>query len=191
MFNAIRNIIFVMTILFLQGCIADDILLKTKADYKLVGLEEHEETRLYLENILNERVDPIIDKDEKTAQEIKQHENYRERIIQTSLLKGLKAKGYYDAKIEYDDDEKDLSGTYHIDEGDVYTISNIEIKPKLFRQHINALTIEKHSVLEAAPVLKSQAEFYEAIQKDECYFNLDTSHQVILDKERKNSQSNL
>ncbi len=188
MFTFSRNILCVMTILFLQGCIADDILLKTKADYKIVGLEEQEETKLYLEKILEQRIEPAIDDKEKTSEEKKQHENYRERIIQTSLLKGLKAKGYFDAKIEYQDNDKELSGSYYIEKGEIYTISEVSIKPKLFRQHIDALTVQKNSVLEAAPVLKSQAEFYEAIQKDECYFNLEMSHQVILDKNQKTAK---
>ena len=188
MLNFQRVLMFITATLLLQGCIADDIILQTKSDYKIAGVEEDEETQAYLDKILDERLEPAPEEDKKTEAEKKRHEDYRERLIQSSLVKGLKAKGYYDAEVDYNDSQEELKGTYVVRKGDLYKISEISIKPKQFRSHINALTIQKNLPLEAKPVLKSQAEFYEAIQKDECYFNLNMSHQVVLDRKSKTAK---
>lgn len=172
--------------LFLGGCIADDITLKNSADYKLYGLEEDSDTQQYLQKILQERLEPPAE--EKQGAEKKRYEDYRERLIESALLKGLRAKGYYDAKINYQDSTEDLKGDYRIDKGALYTISEISIKPQLFRHHIGVLTVQKDVPIEAAPVLKSQAEFYQAIQKDECYFDLEVSHEVVLDRDSKTAK---
>ncbi len=180
----LNHIFVIMAGLFLSSCFTDGIPLKHQYDYKIAGLSDLPETKDYLDKILKEQLIPPPD-DVKSEAELKRYEAYLERRVESSLIKALHAKGFYDAEIKFQDTGVKNTGAYEIIKGDQYMISEVSIKPKQFRQHIEALTVEQGSALTAVPVLKSQAEFYEVIQKDECYFNLEMSYQVVLDRKVK------
>ncbi len=179
--------LLIIACIFLSGCIADDLVLKTSADYQIVGMDGAPETKQYLDKILAEQIIPPPDnvKDETS---LKRYESYRERLVKDRLVKALYAKGYYDGNVTYVDTSENNKGAYNIDEGELYTIREIQIKPETFREHIRALTIKEGAVLLAAPVLKSQSELYNAIQADQCYFNLSMSHKVMLDRSNKTAK---
>lgn len=179
-----RHLILILTCSLLVGCIAEDIVLKTSTDYTLMGVSDTPEVEQYLNTILKEQIIAPPD-DIKSEDALKRFEAYRERLIAGTLTKALHSKGYYDGAVIYKDSPEENKGAYQIEAGSAYTISAVSIKPTEFQKHLSALTIKDNDILVAAPVLKSQTEFYEAIQKDECYFNLEMSHQVVLNRTEK------
>lgn len=187
-FIRILSVMVSMSIVaLLSACISDDIVLKHTLDYKIVGVSDVPETKKYLDKILEDRLVASVggDKNEKERQS---YETYRVRLIKGSLVKALHSKGYYDAEVLFKNAEQVNAGTYEVNKGDLYTISALSIKPTQFEQHMAALTIKKGSLLSAVPVLKSQEDLYEAIQKGQCYFNLDISHQVVLNRDTKTAK---
>lgn len=180
-----RHIIFMVLTgtLMLSGCVPR---LSQYTDYTITGLSgDQKETKAFLQTILDDRLTKNIDADEVT-EEFNRLETTREETIATDLFKAMKAKGYYDAEVEYKDNETErLTGVYNIKSGQRYTITNITVTPEAFHKHLNPELIDEGVPLEAIPVLQAQNDLFEKAQKDKCYFSLDIGHSVILDSKDK------
>ena len=175
-------------VLALSGCLEDISPFSQNTDYSINGIQDDQDTKDYLNKILRERLVEDIDYDED-SEEFRRAAAAREETIAADLKKALKAKGYYDAEIEFVDNEnEDLQGSYEIYTGPQYTISSITIEPENMAKNFDASIIKTGDVLEAQPVLDAQSKLYENIQKDKCYFSLDVQHAVILDEDNKTGQ---
>jgi len=181
----IKFISVLCAVLVLSGCFGeDDIPLLDTSDYKISGLSEDKETEAYVQGILDDRLsqrqDPI-DEEDKARQE-----SIREANIEGDLLKGMKARGYYDAEIEYADNaEEKKTGTYNIQSGSLYHLSSVKIEPAEFEPYLAGLDLKAGDPIDAENVLKAQAQLYVDAQKDKCHFGFDVTHGVRLDNRAK------
>lgn len=140
------------------------------------------ETASYLNDILKDRVEiqtETLSKEKDEEQRARQEE-YMEQTIRNDLLKGLHAKGYYSAKVNYRDGQKPFSGRYDIDYGKTYILSSIEVSPPSFAKHLNPEWLKTGDVLDARRVLDAQSNINKSIQKGKCYFGLEVGHAVRL-----------
>ena len=176
---------FLVGILALSGCLKSVLPFSQHTDYQISGLEDDQNTQDYLQSLLSERLAEDIDYKEGTV-DFSRAEAAREETIATDLHKAMRAKGYYDAQIEYvDDDSAPLTGVYTVRAGDIYTIASLDFEPAETREHFDFTIVEEGQPLEALAVLNAQNKLYEAIQKDQCYFSLDVEHSVVLDEVNK------
>ena len=172
----------------LAGCLESISPFSQHTDYTINGIEDDQDTREYLQKILKERVAEDIDYEED-SEDFKRAANAREEIIAGDLVKALKAKGYYDANVEFvDNEEEDLQGSYEIVTGEIYTIASLTIEPETHRKNFDTSLIKAGDPLDAQTVLKAQSTLFENIQKDKCYFSLDVEHAVILDENTKTAE---
>jgi|TARA_R110002126_G_scaffold279836_1_gene426918 translocation and assembly module TamA len=172
-------------VLALSGCFKSVLPFSQNTDYKIVGLEADKAVQSYAQKIITERLAESIAYEEGT-QDFERAETVREETIAADLLKALKARGYYGAKVVYHDDEAEsLKGVYDVKAGDMYTVSSLSITPENARQHFDFTIIDEGEPLKALPVLNAQNKLYEAAQKDQCYFSLNVEHSVILDEVNK------
>lgn len=170
-------------LLVLTGCLDDELPLLDQNDYKISGLSEEKETESYIQGILDDRLSQKTDSNPEDKARV---EIVREEDIKADLLKGMKAKGYYDAEIDYADDAaKPKTGTYDIASGKQYRISSIHIEPAAYETYLSGLEIKAGDPLDAEAVLKAQAALYVNAQKDKCHFGFDVTHGVRLDDKVK------
>ena len=152
-------------------------------DYSIAGLQEMQETQDYVQAVLDDRLEQELLAEEGTEDYIRA-ENYREEMIEADLLKAMKARGYYDAEVIFQDNEtQDLSGIYQIDPGIQYKISEIRVEPQNFEEELDFPLIEEGKPLIASNVLQAQSKLYEQVQKDRCSFYMDVGHRVRLNQE--------
>lgn len=169
----------------LGGCLP----FSQQTHYKMEGLPaDKPELTAYLQSILDDRLQTDIE-EEKGSEEFIRAENYREYTITGDLETALKAKGYYDAKVDYTDDpDNSLSGTYAIDAGAQYTISSIRFEPAQYQDDFDLGYIHEGAVLDAETVLKTQLAIKDVLGRGTCYFTLDVSHEAVLDQESKTAE---
>lgn len=170
----------------LSGCFSeDDIPLLDTSDYKISGLSEDKEAEAYVQGILDDRVSQKQEPSE-TDEERARREVMRETDIEADLIKGMKARGYYDADIEYADNaEMKKTGMYNIQPGKLYHLSSVTIEPAEFEPYLAALELKAGDPLDAEQVLKAQAQLYVNAQKDKCHFGFDVTHGVRLNESGK------
>lgn len=166
----------------LGGC----SLFSQETNYTLEGISsEDSELQTYMNAILEDRVKIDIDEDEE-SEEFKRAEDYREYTITNDLIAALKAKGYYEGQVEYvDDAENALTGTYFIKPGEQYTISSVQFEPAEYAEDFALGYVHEGAFLDAESVLKTQVAIKDILDKGTCYFKLDISHEVLLDKASK------
>ena len=151
--------------------------------YSIDGLAGMPEAQSYVQAILDDRLAEDIDAEEG-SEDFARAEAYREETIAADLRKAMKAKGYYEAEVDYaDDEDAPLSGVYRITPGPLYTIKSITVEPEDVAGMFDVTGVSEGDPLEAEAVLRAQAELYKQVQKDRCYFSLDVSHAVVLDQE--------
>lgn len=172
--------------MMLSGCITDTLQLSAPHHYKVAGVDNNKAVKEYLETYLktySPKETTSVD-----ADEIRRHRDYQERYLKAQLVKAANSQGYYDAQISYQDDDVENSGVYTLNLGTGYTISNITITPEEFSDALTDIKIQKGQILVAADVLKSQQTIYNKIQKNKCYYQIDISHQAVLDKNTKRAK---
>ncbi len=170
---------FLLATLCLAGCLP---FAGQRAQYSIAGLSDHDDLQIYLNTILRDRLKNEIEDDDDAA-EFARAVSYREHSIADDLLTALKARGYYGARVRYQDNEDQiLSGVYQVSAGPQYTISSVNIEPSNLSDKLDAGLINDGMPLVAEQVLKAQNALYKTLQKDKCYFSLSVQHQVILDR---------
>lgn len=170
-------------LIFLGGC---SLFGGEDTHYAIEGAEGDAALKTYLDSILADRLKTEIDED-KDSPDFGRAESYREQSIAGDLLAALKAKGYYDGRVRFHDEEneKTFSGAYRVRAGALYTVSAITVEPAAFHDQFDFTLIDQSMPLEAERVLLAQAHLYRAVQKDKCYFAMDVTHEVVLDKQNK------
>lgn len=171
----------------MSGCSLGDIVRGVETDYSLHGTESDKNTADYLQTILDERVaektKTLADEDEDAALRDRQ-EIYIAQTLREDLVKALNARGYYAAKVEYEDGKKPLSGRYTVDYGPHYTISSIKVVPDTYEASMPPDAPVAGDILDAARVLQAQADLQNNIGKNRCYFDLSVNNRVKLDPAR-------
>jgi len=172
------------SIIALSACL-DDALLGQSVDYTIQGVSDDSDVKEYLDTIITDRTVEAIAYDAGTAS-FERAETAREQSIEADLLKALKAKGFYDARVQFEDNQSQaLTGIYTIDTGEIFTISDVTIEPENMAQYFNNDSVSANQPLKALPILNAQAKLYENVQKDKCYFSINVDHEVILNKNTK------
>lgn len=169
--------------LLLSACSLTDILKGTDTHYTLSGETNDAETDEYLNTIMQERLAERTktlsdDPDERARQE-----DYIERIVRTDLLKALRAKGYYRARIQYEDAGTPLAGTYTITYGPRFTINTLDVQPEMYNSFLRRDIVDSGEILDAQKVLAAQADLANKIQKGRCYFSLSVENEVYLNRD--------
>lgn len=181
--HTLRKILPLLCLIFLVGC----SLFGETTNYSIEGITENEQLQSYLNAILDDRLENEVEEDaDDNPAEFARAESYREQMIAGDLLAAMKARGYYDARVRYNDNEEEVfSGTYKIRPGEQYMVSSLTITPESFYDQFDRSLIDEGLPLEADNVLEAQNFLYKAVQKDKCYFSMDVAHQVVLDRNTK------
>lgn len=167
----------------LSGCALTDIFKSVKTDYSLNRNEEDSPSSDYLQSILEERLrekTKTLANDDR--EELSRQEDYIEQTIRADLEKALRAKGYYESRVLYEDGDQPFQGQYVIQYGPKYSISSIKAEPDNFMQALEDVSLLQGTALDAESVLKAQGNLYDRIQKGHCYFNLTVENQVYLNQ---------
>lgn len=169
----------------LAGCWQSISPFSQRTDYTIDYQKKNDKTfTSYMDGILKDRLKHKIVEEEGT-EDFTRAENYRESSIRTDLLNAAKALGYYDAFVSYTDGNAPLSGTYSVNSGPAYKITNISVEKTGLSDDINIKDIKVGDALIAHKVLAAQNSINRQIQKNGCYFETDIRHSVILDKLEK------
>lgn len=114
-----------------------------------------------------------------------QQELYHEENLRDALQEKMHALGYYDAQVRFEDSDKGWTGAYHITAGKQYTITDIRVEPDDYHTDLKQMNDLTGQLLDAVRVLSVQADLYQNLLEENCYFNLDIDHNVILNREQK------
>lgn len=139
-----------------------------RADVMVEGLENNPDLQDYINDIVDQR-----EEDADTPVR-----------LEADILQALKAKGYYDGLVT---DEQNEAGdlVFKIDAGEAYTINEIIMDGDY---DLQSALLAEGEILDAYHVLEAQREIYDSIEADACYYNLDVSHEVVLDEETKSAR---
>ncbi len=98
--------------------------------------------------------------------------------IRQDTLDALYAKGYYDAEVvaEQDKEKINLEITAH----NLYKIGHVAVKGA--NADIKSLEVAQGEILDATQVLSAQKKLYAQIAKDGCFYSLNVTHEVTLNK---------
>lgn len=170
----------------LSGCLGMDWLFGGEVTHYRIEMDQTDpDIQKYLDDLLKDRLEKPID-DENGPEEFERRKAYREQTIRRDLVKGLNAKGYYDARVRFiDDPDQPMAGTYRVRTGDIYRLNNIELSAKGFDQYAEKIELAQGDVLDAQTVLNEQAALYKSLDQDHCYFDLKVNHAVTLNQDAK------
>lgn len=167
----------------LSGCL-DRWLFSPEYDVKLAQPDKSLQKKIG--KFAQERltaVEPVEDEADRLQQELYHEENLRE-----ALQEKMHALGYYDAQVRFEDSDKDWTGAYHITAGTQYTITDVRVEPDSYNVDLEKLNELTGDELDAVRVLSVQADLYKRLLKENCYFNLDVDHRVILNRADKTAE---
>jgi translocation and assembly module TamA len=177
----LSTLLLAVSVILLSACSFDDVEFWKSYDYRIEGLDRHPDLKSQMTKFVKDRFSAVDKAKGRQAQ--KDQQVYEERVIQADLVKAMQAEGYYDAKADVGETPgKTWSGAYTVTAGDQYTIRSVSVSPAAFTVHLKGLAIAPGQKLLAAPVLKAQTDLFKAIQKNQCYFNLDVKNAVTLDR---------
>lgn len=155
-----------------------------KKDYSVEGLNQDEETKLYVEGIVKDRLSQDIEVDDE--QEKEEAQAYIERLVIDDVRRAMQVKGYYNSVVTYRDEEEE--GVYTVEAGDKTLIESLRVVPSDYEQYLENLDVRAGEPLAAQNVLMAQAKLYALLQKDSCAFDLDVQHKVLADNSLKNAE---
>lgn len=172
-----------MALGMVSACSLTDILTGVDTNYAIEGESDDLETKTYLQNILDERLrektkDLAEDGDIRARQE-----DYAEQTIRADLLKALRAKGYYNARVRYRDGKEPFTGIYELRYGPQFSIASIDVLPEAYKAYLPEDGVSAGQSLDAVQVLEAQAGLQDALQTGHCYYSLDVGNEVVLDRE--------
>lgn len=173
------------------GCSLTDILKGgVDTEYSLTRNAQDEATSDYLDSILEERIAEKIKTLSDEPETRERQEEYIEQSMSGDLLKALHAKGYYAARVTFSDAPPPFSGTYDIEYGPQFIISDITVTPADYLPHLNEELLQPQMPLDAETVLTAQSVLARNIEKGRCYFSLDVRNEVYLDAARAQGKVN-
>ncbi|MCB1782556.1 MAG: BamA/TamA family outer membrane protein [Alphaproteobacteria bacterium] len=164
----------------LAGCKHKDtpFLPEPSTHYVLEGLGEDKETQSYLQSVMDSRLATPLDVTDQAQMD--SAVSARARGLQTDLLRAMKARGYYGAKVSFTPTDNSTQGTYSVTPGPLYTIKSIAVTPKGFSALGEKLPLHAGDPLRAKDVLLAEAELVKMIEKDRCAFSLQVTHTALL-----------
>lgn len=189
-FKTGKTVFTFLCLLPLGACSLTDILTGVKTDYSLTRKEDDKESSDYLEKVLDERLKEKVKTLSKEKDNRAREEQYIEETIRADLIKALHAKGYYNARVKFNEGKEELSGKYTIEYGPQFQISSVRLSPAEYARSLDDKNIQAGMVLDAENVLSAQDRLNQNIQKDRCYFTLDVKNEVTLDTSNSKGQVN-
>ena len=116
---------------------------------------------------------------------------YHARGIENNILKALYAKGYYDAALDItvgDDKDGKPEAVFNIKPGERTNITAVSIIPARYLNILKEIDLKTGDALEAQSVLTAQATLYKSLQEQSCAYDLDVTHQVVLNAAMTNAE---
>jgi len=169
-----RCFFIILVCMSLSSCVVDRLKFWESAaqiPYEITGLEDEEKAYIYISSIVEKGLsEELEDKDDMI---------YLAEAVRGDALKGMHAIGYYEAKIALT--QKDEAVQFDVEAGEITSISSVSVIPAKYLKSLELLSLRSGDTLSASKVLAAQSALYQNLQKDNCAFNLDVSHQVILD----------
>lgn len=178
---AVLTLILALSFACLGGCLPGKLPLD-KSDYRIEGIDDNTGLASYLNVVLKDNIEEKRENKPEDKAEARRRESYYEQKIKGDLSRALNAKGYYEAKVGYQDDNTPAAGTYQILQGPLYKISSIKVRPEKYARYFKGIDLKPESPLDAEKVLAAQAGLHQAIQENRCYFRLKVDNAVVLDK---------
>jgi translocation and assembly module TamA len=170
-------------LLCLSGCRLDGVPFLSGPDYKISGVEKDEKLNAYLGDLLDDRL--AAKQPDAEGADAARQEQYRRHMIQTDLLKGLRAKGYYDGRVRFRPGKDGGDGTFTVKPGTQYHISAITIEPARYASYAGKLKIKINGPLDAQAVLDSEQALLLAMAENHCYFTLKATHTATIDRKAR------
>lgn len=178
----LRCIHLIVICLVLSSCVADRLLFwqddALNKNYTVSGLEGHPEVQEYISTLVDDRFASFqSDENMDMAAAL----SYHQEVVRRDLIKGMKAKGFYEAHISYSDlDEK--NGVYQVNSGKRSIVKTLQITPSSYDEILDDLPLGEGKPLIAADVLAAQKTIHKELQKKSCAFDLFVSHKALLDR---------
>ena len=165
----------------LSGCVADRLNFWSNSQdvkkYEVVGLSDGDPIKSYVTSVIGYGVAGMP----KDTDGI----NFAQESLRLDVLKALRSKGYYDARVTFADG---YVGTYNVISGDVTRIKSVEIIPDSYANMLSDLSVSDGDPLDSSVVLAAQSKLYNALQVDNCAFALSVAHKVILDPKTRTAE---
>lgn len=151
--------------------------------YRIAGIpQEQAELRSYMESILEDRLEREIEQTANPEENIRREAD-REQTIRADLEKALRARGYYEGEVVYEDSGARVTGIYRVKSGSRYTIERIVIMPDEFSGIANLDFLKPGAPLDAEKILEAQRSLYNKLDRDGCYFTLEVTNRVVLNEQ--------
>lgn len=137
------------------------------------GLDKKEALKTYIETIITDTFEDV---------ESEEDLDYAQDIIAASVTKGMQAKGYYNADVEY------KYGNVKINPGAVTRIGTINVSPKIHEPELKQLKLKIDEPLDANAVFDAQSALYKKIQQQNCAVETDIRHRIFLNNTTKKAE---
>jgi len=186
MIKVLRPYCIILASLWLCACLHESqpFLPEPESHYQIEGLEEDKGTKKYLKTIMQDRLKAPLESETENQQTAAI--TFRERQINADLLKALRAQGYYQGQVLFEEGKQPASGAYKIAPGPLYTIETISIEPDQHTALLNDLPLNTNDPLHAGKVLHAQQILSDKISKTGCALNLNLTHKAVLKPDKTN-----
>lgn len=158
----------------LSGCVADGFKFWSGSEaskrYEVVGIDDGDPIKTYVTSIVANGV-ASMPKDQGGV-------DFSQESLRIDVLKAVRSKGYYDTIVTFVDGDV---GTYNVIAGDITRIKSVTIIPDIYTGRLSELSVFDGDPLDSSVVLSAQSDLYNALQVDNCAFDLSVAHKVILD----------
>ncbi len=171
MIQKLRNKFFVV-FLYIAFFSSFILIKNSTAQITVTGLNDKEDLLTYVQE---KALSKYESKDDPPTRSIK---------IKAEIEKALRAKGYYDPKVNLIAENKDQKNAqkFKVVTGQVYTIDSINIKGV---SDISVNSLQPDDILDAEKVLIAQSRLLNTIAKERCFYNLSVKHEITLDRNTK------
>ncbi len=150
--------------------------------FQLTGFDdEQDQLEGYIEATIEERLvmEPLPEGEALDPKLVLYHAHG----LESDVLKAMHAKGYYNAglDISFDDSESESpQALFYVTPGSRTTITAVSITPPRYQDEIKEIDLKAGEPLEAKQVLMAQAKIYKTLQEESCAYDLNVTHQVVL-----------
>jgi len=181
-----RILYIVLFCLMLSSCTVDRLKFWEKQTtsvsipFQLTGFsEDQDQLESYIKATIEEKLvmEPLPEDERLDSKAVL----YQARGIQSDILKAMHAKGFYNGMANISvADEGEPSAVFDISPGDSTNITAVSISPVRYQNYIKEIDLKTGDPLVAGSVLEAQAKIYKELQEKSCAYDLDVTHQVVL-----------
>lgn len=154
--------------------------------YTVQGLEADEETRIWMQSVLDDRAAQLNTVENTEQQE--RLEEYARRYIAQELTRAAHARGYYDAEVKPPPSDAQGVPAFIVKPGKPYTLASIKVEPEQYAPLLKEIPLKARSWLISSDVLEAQADLKRKVGKGQCYYNLSVENEVIIDPLAKTAE---